>query len=610
MRKSSLLYILCLVIGCFSTNLLYAQNNPEKEKAIGLQYFRNGDYEKAIETLYKLYSQSPQPEIYYTLLQSFERLKNFKAMEDLSSKQMRKFKDEFRYKIDYGYALGLQNKPDKCKQIYEGVIKELPADQVQIEIIADAFRRLNETSFAILAYDKGEKILKIPEFFAVEKAKIYFAKKDYKSGVAGLIRLMSAQGEAIQDIYNFLMDQQSEPAIFAELESQLYGKIQSDPSVFEFVEALIWLLMQQHNFEDAFIQVSALDKRFNEDGFRMLNFAASALMDEQYDVAIKALQYIVDKGNNTPYQKEAKGRLLQAGMQKIIKSKRYTIQDLAQLENAFKEYLNTYGLQAGTASQAKDLALLQARYLSKADSAITLLETVLQIPSLSRIIKNEIKLDLGDFYVFQNDFWESTLYYSQVDKDEKDGPIGELARFKNAKLSYYKGEFEWSQAQLNVLKGSTSELIANDALQLSVFILDNLGLDTITTPLEIFASAELLSFQNKINQVYDKLDSIDRYFPGHKLGDDILMLKSKIFIDQNKHEQAAELLDKIVQNYATDILADDAAFQLAELYDYTLNNKGKASEFYLKIITDYKDSVFLTEARKRYRTLRGDKLEE
>lgn len=598
------------MLSCLPAQKLAAQNNPDKERAIGMQYFRNGDYEKAIETLTKLYNQNPSPELYYTLLQSYEKIKNFKAMEDLASKQMRRFKTEFRYRVDYGYTIDLQGKADKAKQVYENIIKDLPAEQSEIEAVADIFTKLNETQYAILTYDKGEKLLRIPELFAVEKAKIYFAKKDFKQGVAGLIRLMSEQGEAIQDVYNFLMDQHAEPAIFAELETQLYTKIQGDPSTSMFVEALIWLLIQQHNFDDAFIQVAALDKRFNEDGFRMLNLASAALMDEQFDAAIKALQYVVDKGNKSPYQTEAQGRLLQVGMLKIVKSKIYTQQDLIQLEQSFQSYLNRFGITATTASQVKDLAMLQAKYLGKTDSAISLLQTVMNIPSVNRTLKNEIKIDLGDYYIFQGDFWESTLLYSQVDKDEKDGPIGELARFKNAKLSYYKGEFEWSQAQLNVLKGSTSELIANDALQLSVFILDNLGMDSITLPLEIFASAELLYFQNKLPLVYDKLDSIDRYFPGHKLGDDILFLKSQISMDKREFEQAAEMLDKILQTYSTDILADDAAFQLAELYDFTLKNKSKASEYYLKIITEYKDSVYLTEARKRYRILRGDKLEE
>lgn len=37
------------------------------------------------------------------------------------------------------------------------------------------------------------------------------------------------------------------------------------------------------------------------------------------------------------------------------------------------------------------------------------------------------------------------------------------------KLAYYRGDFKYAQGLLDVLKAATSELVANDAMQLSVF---------------------------------------------------------------------------------------------------------------------------------------------
>ena len=142
-----------------------------------------------------------------------------------------------------------------------------------------------------------------------------------------------------------------------------------------------------------------------------------------------------------------------------------------------------------------NLAELEALYLNDLDKAIAVLNELIQIIGVNRYILNNAKLDLGDYYLMQGGIWESTLLYSQVDKDLKEAYLGELARFKNARLSYFNGDFEWAQAQFDILKASTSKLISNDAIDLSVFITDNLGLDSIALPMELYARAELLSFQ-------------------------------------------------------------------------------------------------------------------
>jgi predicted Zn-dependent protease len=191
-------------------------------------------------------------------------------------------------------------------------------------------------------------------------------------------------------------------------------------------------------------------------------------------------------------------------------------------------------------------------------------------------------------------------------KTKKDSPLGEEARFKNARLAYFKGDFEWAQTQLEALKGSTSELISNDAINLSVFIIDNLGLDTIEDPMQQYAMAELFLFQNQSERARGTLDTITYLYPGHALTDDILYLKAKIYIQQKDYEKAVPLLETILEKYKEDLKGDDATYLLAELYDGALNNKNKAMELYKAIITDYNSSILVVQARKKYRVLRGD----
>jgi len=234
---------------------------------------------------------------------------------------------------------------------------------------------------------------------------------------------------------------------------------------------------------------------------------------------------------------------------------------------------------------------------------------MIDYPMLDRYVQANSKLSLADFYLMQGEIWESTLLYSQVDKDFKDDVLGHEARLRNAKLSYYAGDFQWAQAQFDVLKASTSKLISNDALDLSVFILDNMGLDTSIAALKLYAEADLLVFQNRIDESFLKLDTLNKNFPGHSLEDDILYLKSKIYLKQQDYIKSAEMLQLIIDNLADGIRADNALYGLAQLYENQLNDPEKAKELYAKIFIEYSGSTFAVDARKRFRILRGDSIQ-
>ena len=198
------------------------------------------------------------------------------------------------------------------------------------------------------------------------------------------------------------------------------------------------------------------------------------------------------------------------------------------------------------------------------------------------------------------------MLYTQVEKNEKGNPLGEEAKFRNAKLAYYNGDFGWAQTQLKIIKANSSEFISNDAIDLSVFILDNLNTDDTDAALLKFAKADLLRYQNKLDEAEDTLNNILHYFPQTALQDDILFLKYNIEKDRQHYEKAASYLEKIIENYSEDILADNALFYLGDLYQNYLKDDEKAKSYYEKIILMYKDSTFSIEARKRYRKLRGD----
>ncbi|MGB1217999.1 MAG: tetratricopeptide repeat protein, partial [Saprospiraceae bacterium] len=246
---------------------------------------------------------------------------------------------------------------------------------------------------------------------------------------------------------------------------------------------------------------------------------------------------------------------------------------------------------------------LEAYYINNLDKAISLLSEMVEYPRVNPKVLANAKLSLADFYLMKGEIWESTLLYSQVDKQYKDDLLGHEARYRNAMLSYFAGDFEWAQTQFNVLKASTSKLIANDALDRSIFIMDNMALDTTVTPLLKFSEAELLVFQNKFDNAFTKLDSIRSQFPEHSLEDDAIYLKSKIYFKMRDYDKCELMLKTVMEKYPDGIRADNAIFKLAELYENQMDKKKEAAMLYEKIFFDYSSSTFSVEARKRFRRL-------
>jgi len=374
---------------------------------------------------------------------------------------------------------------------------------------------------------------------------------------------------------------------------------------------LAWVFLQKKDYKNALRQVRALDKQQKGDGLRVYQLAQIAANDKDYDVAIEAYQYVIDKGPGNLFVTDSKQEYLRCRRNKIVEGYNFTKEELTALEKQYEAFIAEYGKNRNSASLIMEFADLEAIYLNNLDKSIALLSELITLPGISASMLGQAKLNLGDYYLMKTEVWESTLLYSQVDKAYKDDILGHEARFRNARLAYYSGDFEWAQTQFDILKASTAKLISNDALDMSVFISDNLNMDTTERALRYYAEADMLIFQNRFNEAFSELDSLIKEFPNNSLEDDVWYLKAKVFAKKRDYVQAGKMYELILENYPDEIRADNSLFALAELYENEnqLNDKVKASKLYERLFIDFSGSTFAVEARKRYRLLRGDKIQ-
>ncbi len=591
--------MLCL-LALFSLKI-YAQQPSRIGQARTLM--ENQDYEKALPLYKSLYDEAPfDKNLYSEYLQALLKAEKFNDADSLVQYMQNIRREDLSLLVDLGWVYELSGNRKQAELQYNRAV-ESAGDEYSGRMLAAAFSGIRKENYAVKVYEHVRKETGNPQLFATELATLYGAQGDVKNALSALMNIMELRPQAMTDIKASLLKlAEADPEQKDAVQKEITKRLRKDPDNAVWNELQNWLFTQYGEYDKALEQVIALDKRSKEQGGRVFAYANMAAKDGQYELAEQAYDYVLSKGNDNPlYQKalfesiNLQTKQLQVRMPVDQKLLHTTLEKYDLLFHAFPEYK--------TQQVRRDYAMILARYAHFVDSAILVLNELIEDQRLPKELIANSKLDLGDYYILNQKIWEASLVYAQVDKLFKQDALGEEARFRNARLAYYRGDFQWAQSQLSVLKSSTTELIANDALYLSVLITENTPPDSNITPLLQFAHADLLLFQYKTQEADALLDSIAKAFPENPLQDDILILRAKTATQEGHYQNAIGFLESVLSQYGDDVLGDDAAFQLAVIYEKYINDKSRALEYYEKLISDYPGSTYIQQARAAYQRL-------
>lgn len=596
-------FVLMLIFFACSASL-FAQNN---DLLLARQYATNGEQQKALDIYQKLFKQDA--ETYYQ--QYFNTLLSFKKYDDAESitkKMLRKYPGNNEYTIALGSVYTQQGNTAKAEALYNDLIKNLPADQNAIAGIASQFYQSANADYAIKIFLQGRKLLHNDAAFAFELITLYRYKRDKEELTEEYLNFLPTNPVFITQAESTLASVYEGPEDYEMLKAELLKRIQKDPQQMVYPNLLTWQYLQQKQFDMALNQALALSRRQNDDGTAIFELCRTLVANEAYDAAIRGYEYIIGKGGDKDNQNyiSAKVELINTKNLKVTSGK-YIQADLLGLEKDYLSLLDEVGRNRGTVFAMQKLANLQAFKLHKLKDAQALLESATALQGVRPALLAACKLDLGDVYLLNGQPWDATLIYSQVEKDNPNSNIAQDALLRNAKMAYYTGDFNWARRQLDILKAATSQLIANDALNLSLLISDNLNADSSGNALKIYARADLQIFAEQNEKAVITLDSIDKKYPGNALEADILMAKARILVQQKEFANAVVVLKTIAEKHTDNLWADDAVYMMGDIYETKLNDANLAKSYYQKIITDYPSSLWINNARKRFRLLRGDK---
>ncbi len=587
--------IFFIFLYCFSLQI-YGQ-----EPQLAFQYFRNGEYEKAASIYKDLHNKHPYNSSYVNaLIDCYQQTENFNEITILVHNQLNNFPNQEYLFIELGYSFQLQHLQEKANSLYEKALKVIETSPNSGYLIGKTFQDNHLLDYALLAYKKAMEISPSANY-NFQIAFIYGEKAEIENMFNTYLDLVFINENYISTAKNYIgkfISENPKNEHNISLKRLLIKRSLNNPKN-SWNNLLSWLFIQQKDFNKAFLQEKALYKRNLENLNPIIELGEIAFKNTDYKTSIDCFNYVLENTTSIETELIAKLYLLE------INIKSNTASEI--IETQFQQLFKQYGKNVKTIGIQTIYADFLTFTKNVPNTAILVLKEALKLP-LNQFQKGKLKTKLGDILVYTNKFNSALIYYTQVQNDLKNHTIGQTARFKIAQTSYFKGDFEWAQSQLKVLKNSTSQLIANDALDLNLLITDNAVKDSLKIALKTYAVADLLSFQNKNQQAIDTLQIVLRKFKGHPIEDESLFKQAQLFEKMNQLKNAENNYLQLIQINNQDILADDAHYSLAELYLNKFNNKEKAKEYYQKIIFEYPSSIYLVNARKKYRKLRGDQI--
>jgi len=589
------LYLLLICILGFSA---FAKAQSEQ---LARNYYDQGQFEKALISYKKaLVKQPNNSKLVYGYIKTQQQLESYTEVKKFLEERIARLPNNSgKYLVELGYNYDLQQQDSLATIYYNKALDRVSQNPSRTASIGKAFQDHSLLEQAVQVYETG-MAFNPKANYTIQLARIYGElgqlENMFDSYLFLIFKNEAYLPTAQRNFSQFITDNPDNEAnqTFRKL---LLKKLQSRQSII-YNELLSWLFIQQKEYKKAFSQEKAIYKRSDGDLQGVINLAEITMEENEDEIAIEILEYLTQTAIDEFTKLEAEQHLLQLAIKDPLR-------DNAGITSRYEALIDRYGLNEFTIGLQRDYAHFTAFNQNAPDKAISFLKKGLK-ERLSKFNEARLKMELADILVLEEKFNQALIYYSQIQNKVKNNVLSQEARLKVAKASYYKSDFAWAENQLNVLKSSATQLIANDALKLLLTIRDNSLEDSTQTALKKFAKADLLRYQNKKQEASALYSNILEQHKGEAIEDEALLEQAKLFEADNAFAKAEKNYQKIISFYEEDILADEAHYRLALLYENQLHLPEKAKEHYERIIFDFADSIFYVQAQKRFRQLRGD----
>ncbi|MES2746897.1 MAG: tetratricopeptide repeat protein [Bacteroidota bacterium] len=577
------------------TLVVQAQNEQ-----LAQNYFDRGEFEKALISYQELLKgQVGNSNYFEKVIECYQQLLQFEKAETALDERYAKFK-QGTVLVQLGFNHQLQKDQVKANKYYDEAIDKIKNAPNEVYAIAYVFEKKGLIDYALQSYQIA--IEKEPKFnFNFQMALLYGQKGDTDMMIEKFLNEAYANPQnniMIQNQLSRFMTEEGEATFNESLKKKLLLRAQKSQDLF-WNEYLSWYYVQLKEYGKAFIQEKAIYKRNPESFGNIVNLAELAIEEDQEEEAKEILLFVLENTQDLDLQIKSHSYLMEMKIEKAQEK------DYAAIDKELDELIQKFGVSPYSLSLLKIKAHFATFNLKQAELGKKILKNALEMPMNKYQVAN-IKMELADIMLFEEKFNQALLYYSQIEEDMRNDVIGQEANFKTARTSYFKNDFQWASHQLKVLKSASTQLIANDALDLFLLISDNTVEDSTQVALKKFARADFLLYQGKKKEALLAFQAILKENKGDAIEPVTLLRIGKIQEQQNDFVSALSNYKLILDNFKECIYIDEALFFSAEIYN-ELKEGEKAKPLYEEIITKHPDSIYYVTAQKKYRQLRGDK---
>lgn len=567
--------------------------------------FNEAKFDSAAQVYLRLFNdESPKnPATYLSLSRALYETQNFDRLGLVAEKYRIDSEDPLGY-IDQYWALVSKGKTKKADNLWKEIVAysasstEVNCSRLMQRLIR--YGAFHQAKHVFVQF--APAIQTAPQNLVEQYLELYFLEDSMHKALTLSMEYLQERPSQVEDFTRFFDRQKSKDGFYNLFKQELFTYTSQHPEVSFTLHVLIWLEQIHGNFGEAARFGLMLARRSSDFTPNLLTLAQDAFNNDALHQCLDLCDFVLTSdyvsafgGKAAQLKLSTQKRLLEKGDNDAV--------DLNYLEKALLDLAKNNEASPSIQTEAiLEYCSIQIKYRQDINSTVAFLDSLIQSNSLKRKNLNRIKLLYGEALTMQGKPWKALIVYTQVDHDDGDGILGEEARFKKAELSYYEGEFEWAQAQLNILKGATSELIANNAIQLSVFITDNLGLDSNTDAMMGYAAIELLVAQHRLNEAITSLNAWEQVYDEHVLMDNALVMRAEIYEKQRNPEAAIRTYNRVLERFESSILCDNVHWALAELYQKREEHE-RVKEHCLAILTDFPDSRLVNSARELYRKL-------
>ena len=591
----------------FTASLSFAQIDASNQYMLAQSYVQAAMYEKAKPILEELYHNQPENYEYFrTLNDVYTQLKDYDASIALIEDKLKTSPQDINLYGMLGSTYYLKGNDKKAFEVWDNALKTLPQSEVNYRVIANFAIERRTFDKAIQYLKKGQDISSNPIYFAYDLANLYSLTMQFKDATEEYCMIISQNPNQLNIVESKILGYLSKPGALQASLPIVEKYSNSDNINFKFLLARFYIEEKSYDKAyDIYEKISALQ---NDQGAQLLGFAQFLFGDKVYKTASDVYSEIINKYPNSPYTPTAKlgyAKTLEAlfdedNSANIPEWKPYyeipklNSEQINKIISAYLEIINIYPHSEVANEELLRIGELKLYKQGEASESEKYFNEIITDSPLSQYAADAY-LDLAKTSILSNNLDQAASYYLKITTmgrypDDKKN----IATYRLARIYFYKGDFDKTKEYLKSMLDNLGNNSANDALELSLLMNTS---QNDSSNLAVFASAELLSEQNKFNEAYDKYKIVSA-------DPNKLMLQNLASLREAEMELASNNIDssivhfqKVVNDNDKNIFADKALYLLGQIYQYSRNDKAKAIESYENLLAKFPNSLYLDQVR-------------